>query len=228
MYLICLDDWGDIEGPASPPKPSAGILNAVMEGKEDTVTTDQAESAKIQSKRDEANSEPQNSAEEGSRVPENGTPIVNDTETVASDKASNEQEQKDAVEETTIQPQNTDTCLKLKSKDSKESSIGNIHSETNVQQSDALDKEKVNVGKKETSLEDDMPNKETTSLTQEVKNVNQDLTSVPTVPSVMEPLSVDTEIKTREKGDMVVVGSEGTTPSSDSTACTNKGVYTTH
>ncbi len=39
--------------------------------------------------------------------------------------------------------------------------------------------------------------------------------------SLTKPLTVNTELKTRDKGDMVVVGSERTTPSSDSTG--NKG-----
>ena len=195
-----------------------------MANKDNTITEiDQTESAKTHGNRDETTVEPQTSTERESRVPENGTLVVSDTEKVTKDKTSSEHGQKDTIEEVST-PQKTDTDPKLISTDSKEESIENVRSEINVQQDVALEKIKVNVEERATAVEKEVQEKPPVSLTQEIKNVAQD-PIVSTVPSAMEPLSVDTEIKTREKGDMVVVGSEGTTPSSDSTAGTNKGFY---
>ena len=157
------------------------------------------------------------------RVPENGTPFVESRAIATQDESSNQIPEMDTLKEGEGEPKPTDSDSTSVS----QGLNGNIHSETNTQESIALGKEEV--AAKEKVLQPDAvdsntsPAEQPESLAQEMKSPVSDNISVSTAPSVMEPLSVDTNIKMRDKSDMVVVGSEGTTPSSESTACTNKG-----
>ena len=209
------DDWGDIEGPSSPPKPTAGNMHDVMAPK-----SMEKQNCTV-SEGDPILQKDEQKFENDPRVPVNGTPLVESTAT--QDESSNQIPEMDTLKEGDGEPKPTDCDSTSVSQGLNE----NIHSETNTQESVALGKEEV--AAKEEVLQPDAADSNTSpaaqpvSLAQEMKNPVSDNTSVATAPSVMEPLSVDTNIKMRDKGDMVVVGSEGTTPSSESTACTNKG-----
>ena len=202
------DDWGDIEGPASPPKQATGSMNDAMtaENKKKDVTEP-----------DSVHQSPEQSTETDNRVPENGTSVVDAVTSSVEEKHSS---QKPEVLSSTADFQSTDSNkFALISKGEKE----NMHSETNIQENTALGNE--DVASKEALLDQDTDTAQVAQSegsVQETQKSDKGDASV-SVPSVMVPLSVDTNIKTRDKGDMVVVGSEGTTPSSESTACTNKG-----
>lgn len=211
MFFCADDDWGDIEGPASPPKQAAGSLHGAMaekeadkqdEDKEDVTTSNLQESTRKEA-------EP--------RVPENGTSVAKEMETVSKDTTTSA----GATPNSVVQPQKTDTTTVKAMSETPPSKQQTASSYSDIQETSALNKLEV---KEETAVPQsgggaadlDKEKKE-----QKAKEPTAPVTAATPAPSVMEPLSVDTELKTRDKGDMVVVGSEGTTPSSDST--TNKG-----
>ena len=161
--------------------------------------------------------------EKESRVPENGAQYVKSTAVLTQDKSSDQIPEMDTVKEAERESQPTDSDSTSVSQGSNE----NIHSEANIQENVASGKEEVVLEEEalhpDAAVSNTSPAAQPQDLEQETKNSVPDKTSVSKAPSVMEPLSVDTNIKMRDKGDMVVVGSEGTTPSSESTAYTNKG-----
>ena len=175
------------------------------------------------SEADHSLQEDEQKTEKDSRVPENGTQYVKSTAVATQEKSLDQTPEMDTIKEAEGESQPTDSDSTSVSQGSNE----NIHSETNIQESVASGKEEVVIEKE--TLQPDAAVSNTSPAAQPKRNENEtknsvpDKTSVSSAPSVMEPLSVDTNIKMRDKGDMVVVGSEGTTPSSESTAYTNKG-----
>ena len=175
------------------------------------------------SEADHSLQEDEQKTENDSRVPENGALYVKSTAVATQDKSSDQIPETDTIKEAEGESQPTDSDSTSVPQGSNE----NIHSETTIQENIASGKEEV-VSEEETlqpdaAVSNTSPAAQPQGLAQETKNSAPDITSVSKAPSVMEPLSDDTNIKMRDKGDMVVVGSEGTTPSSESTAYTNKG-----
>ncbi len=254
-FKLFADDWGDIEGPASPPKPSAGSIQVAMETKNKPIVATETQQAQpLDEQFEELNMEDSVGKEtvtvaKDSRVPENGTPIATeidqaivketsmdtDSKTVAKDSDLNNVIQTETADNSKTQnivEQNTGSKTDTaKSKD--KSNLLPSGGESKTPEMAAVVKQEKEVtslaassGGIEKPVEPpvvDIQSEPAAAAAPQQDVVPPPVTAAAVEPpaSLTKPLTVNTELKTRDKGDMVVVGSERTTPSSDSTG--NKG-----
>ncbi len=237
--LLLSDDWGDIEGPSSPPKPALGSVQAAAAAAATAAAaaeaSNEAAAAVAAAEQERIAKDTRENQSSHSDVTVRNTPGPTTIDSQSEKIVASDVEPQFAVNAVTVSGgqvvhvEQTETAfLPASLQNHPETAqpvpvkIGTtgkttIHSDSKIVVKKPADSDEVNLNEVPVLEASQSPESAVCELE------GSGSTAVESS-SVMKPISVETELKTRDKGDLVVVGgSERTTPSSDSNSTTNKG-----